>query len=919
MSSDRSGSNHGASQESSQTKAPRQPLKLKFTLSSLMGLKGSKKQSSQEETAADIAIDAHFQNSSSLEQDETDDGNLNNSSSVNQIRGDKDIDAEELEDTSVPTDGDRDSSSMQYQNEQYASQDQFSQSETESHVNGKEEEHLQMHVDREMDTFMADESETEKRHVDNDKDSQEDEDEIKSEISRSRRTRSSSIDEQYQSKVSAEDNSSSIALRSKKDGGDENTVDNKSSRSAAAADRELLGFREPPSTAVPTTSFLDSLSEEQRRVRTRHLPDIAGFRRLHKSEIKRDLVLVKKMLKSSSCTSKSGKKVSSTEDEGIKETEIDRMDWDGNGASEEESQSDFENQSATKNKFLNGTPSDTDIISSILDNPNLPNIFSIPFAESPYICTDVEATMASDKQSSLFSSPHIVESITAFNPPRPPESVGPKKIHRLNRWERNPQDIDVDLSNYKKTVERTRQELQKAEEERKRIDVVGQHLRTFYLNQLQCMSHEMHLLNDHYEVTQAKCIKAADLLTSKTRNRGVARGSSVIKDVLSVLKARTDSAAKDLSSGIPSCDNHSSVGIGGISHDGTSGLASGWLLPGDKVSSPYGVGNVFDVFGPTLLGNPPLTSRDLEQHDMKGRCIILPSRISVKLPFGIGYFCPGALSSLQNVKEMKDDQLAKRWMSMIDSAKRVGTTIDASGIETYQNENYSIADASDTTEAITSRKPGSDTSTSSKLLQYGSCLLQTPASRGACLDSLSMEDLEENISEMLYNSEGILGAVSTLMFTNLSICVKFTRTNISSQHNNPNVTAEYKCWERDRGELRVLQGRAMQLRNAVYRQRRIRFLNEKNIAAAQNRRDRFEALLSEMKSDLDILKERLQEELNELGIDQSKARKILSEYYQAGNNGPEANNDTKRKLDGLDGDESKLSRRKIDDRFPSMQ
>jgi len=129
------------------------------------------------------------------------------------------------------------------------------------------------------------------------------------------------------------------------------------------------------------------------------------------------------------------------------------------------------------------------------------------------------------------------------------------------------------------------------------------------------------------------------------------------------------------------------------------------------------------------------------------------------------------------------------------------------------------------------------------------------------------------------------------------------------------VPSDYKSWERDRAELRILQGRAKQLRNAVYRQRRIRSSNEKNNAVAQNRRDRFEALLSEMKSDLDFLKERLKEELNELGIDQPKAQKILSDYYQSGNNGPEANG-VKRKVEG---DECKSSRRKINDRFHSVQ
>ena len=57
----------------------------------------------------------------------------------------------------------------------------------------------------------------------------------------------------------------------------------------------------------------------------------------------------------------------------------------------------------------------------------------------------------------------------------------------------------------------------------------------------------------------------------------------------------------------------------------------------------------------------------------------------------------------------------------------------------------------------------------------------------------------------------------------------------------------------------------MQLKNAVYRQRRIRYLNEKSCESGQYRRDRFEVLLSEMKSDLDSLKERLKEELTDLG------------------------------------------------------
>ena len=89
---------------------------------------------------------------------------------------------------------------------------------------------------------------------------------------------------------------------------------------------------------------------------------------------------------------------------------------------------------------------------------------------------------------------------------------------------------------------------------------------------------------------------------------------------------------------------------------------------------------------------------------------------------------------------------------------------------------------------------------------------------------------------------------------------------------------EYKEWEVNREELRKLQGRAMQLRNKVYRQKRLRFLNERSCLMGKDRRNRFEILLSDMKSDLDSLKGRLKEELHELRIDQVKASELLSKY-----------------------------------------
>ena len=107
-----------------------------------------------------------------------------------------------------------------------------------------------------------------------------------------------------------------------------------------------------------------------------------------------------------------------------------------------------------------------------------------------YICTmamddihqgDGPQSHQSQQQPNAFTSPQVVDSIIRFNPPRPPESVEPKNIHRLQCWETNPQDVEEDLINYRKTVEQTFEELHKTEDEIKRIDVVGAHLRSHFM------------------------------------------------------------------------------------------------------------------------------------------------------------------------------------------------------------------------------------------------------------------------------------------------------------------------------------------------------------------------------------------------------------------------------------------------------
>jgi hypothetical protein len=92
-----------------------------------------------------------------------------------------------------------------------------------------------------------------------------------------------------------------------------------------------------------------------------------------------------------------------------------------------------------------------------------------------------------------------------------------------------------------------------------------------------------------------------------------------------------------------------------------------------------------------------------------------------------------------------------------------------------------------------------------------------------------------------------------------------------------------KKWEKEEQEFLTLQADMLQLKNALYRQRRIRLLNEKTNTTSSERCDRAEALVAEMRADLKSLKHRLDEELSELGVNEEASQKILSRFYRAQN------------------------------------
>jgi hypothetical protein len=503
-------------------------------------------------------------------------------------------------------------------------------------------------------------------------------------------------------------------------------------RSTREALDEIARVKDPAPTTLGT-SFLEALSEEERRTRTRFLPDVEGMHTLRKHEVKGDLALARSIVcgvgVSSLAPSKKSKggKRARNEDEGM-----DLEEEEDTPPSEDDRGSD--NARTGTSTIMVGAK--TLIVPS--------NAFIPPTPTTASSHGEDGILSSSSKNRSEVLSPLVVEAVTAFDPPRPAESVGAKKKHRMLRWERRPEDLEVDLSNYRKTVQRTRQELHKAEAECERLETIDSHLRRHFLGHLNALNEEYYRLNEELGRTQQECVKAADLLTSRTRSRGAGKGSYVMRDVLTVLKSR---GAEMKEKGIEPelallSEEGKPAGLGGLSgaafadwsqltHFSCKKLANAWVLPGDKVQTPYGNGTVTDVFSLSILSEstePFETTISLPSKGSKGndtqkspsskrkddphatsspkkipltdaaKTVTLNSptlapRVKVQLPYGTGYFSLGAVKSLEEPCVYSDAQLAKRWHHLFATASAVGPCLDIEGMSTVLEPAVAVATA----------------------------------------------------------------------------------------------------------------------------------------------------------------------------------------------------------------------------------
>ena len=591
------------------------------------------------------------------------------------------------------------------------------------------------------------------------------------------------------------------STRGRSAGGNEPSSSGEWERSAIDTLEEIGRVKE--STAPPPlgASFLESLGEEERRTRTRFVPEVDGMHVLRKAEIKDDLALARSLVSASGVTSL--KKSKAKKPKGDEDTmEVDEEE--GASPSEDDRSSDI----AGATSVIEFRARDFVLPSGAFNAPN---------------GTKGDDAEEYGRSKGSLQSPSVLESVTAFNPPRPPESIGAKKKHRMLRWERRPEDVEVDLNNYRKTVQRTRQELHSAESEFNRLETIDAHLRWHYLSHLNLMNQEYLRLNDEFSSVQQECVKAADLFSSRTRSRGSGKGSYVMRDVLTVLKTRgseaKDKDAMNVDASRVSLEASGDTGVGGLAPLAFSDWnrsttieprppASSWLVAGENVKTPYGDGVVLRVnpaMGYTSGGqsadeekspdsgsskaDDPSKESEGKKDDAKSNTkhetsekqnSVSPARATVKLKFGTGHFKLDAVSPSDNPAVLSDVKLASRWKSIVDSALSVEGCIDLQGMDSLFHKPSKEKSQSESSDVEDGQKIGADDSPDDtemagttdtttlgpggkqhedRFLPFGSSMLPTSSGRGNSLQDLSITDVEEGTNKALFDGKGVLGKV----------------------------------------------------------------------------------------------------------------------------------------------------------------
>lgn len=726
--------------------------------------------------------------------------------------------------------------------------------------------------------------------------------------------------------------------------------------------------REPiDPTTLPTsmTSFLDMLTEDQRRVRHRHIPGVEGFRKLYRNEVKADMGEARRIKRTSRQNggSREGserggggggsvagddamevdKKENENEGEGEKiagaAASASANAAEGNKVTEtnekkeevvedelEEEEEEEEEKGVLDREVFVAPCKDAlacargGQLASLVDSTDFERdlrgsggVVSAPRAKADPDGAGSGAAVAAPS----LRSPRLVDSLTSFHPPRPQESTAPKTRHRLKRWEANPAEVDADLANYRRTVTKTRAELHAARGERERIEAVASMAREHFRGHLTKYRGEALAANEALQEAREGCARPGeeDHHGGRRGGAGASRGMRMAEalaalESLGVRIASADATARAAAEGsVMPPEDWRVPGVGGVAGAPRAGtraaddrrkpaVASGWFLVGDGVivASTGERGAVAKIRPPGITkdsgGGADAMDDSPGKEGSRGRGNMpsgadLRAKVGVMLagkPWrGVVYFEPSELrfDSENPLRiESRDPALAKRWRCMaatalgtgavdhdfkamgayIDSvfakeraARRDGANADDGG-EDKKDKEKDGDDKDEDPEGGGGSSPKSVARFEDEprgLLPFGAGLFAAPMDVRDYPSVIPMDDLEATVRRVAYETKG-----PRVM---------------------PTFFGDAKKYEAQQEEANALRGWAMQLRNRLSRQKRLRVLNERSLAAGRSRSHKVEGLLLEMQMDLKNLKERLQDELNELGIGNSPLPSITPE------------------------------------------
>lgn len=291
--------------------------------------------------------------------------------------------------------------------------------------------------------------------------------------------------------------------------------------------------------------------------------------------------------------------------------------------------------------------------------------------------------------------------------------------------------------------------------------------------------------------------------------------------------------------------------------------ASGWILAGDKVSSPYGTGTVEKMLFPDgsmyAVGSSSQNGSIMENASKERRGAkeaFTTPQVVVQLSYGIGYFPLASVVSIENPSKYSDARLALRWKGIMESAPTFGSCPDLEAMQGFTPWDQTEPENSDDVDYDGKSDAADDKKTRLRTVPFASDVIPTCAGRGGDLHKTDLYTLDEKLHKGLFEGIGVLG-----------------------MRDNNGVPESVRALE-DRKERYIrAKARSLQLTNALLRQRRITKMNSKTLSSSQEKSSRVQALVTEMRSDLGSLKSRLDEELRALGISEKEAQEILAEHY----------------------------------------